>query len=154
MKLENYAHLAEIISGIAVVITLIFLIIGIRENTEVTRAASYQSLNQSMSDFGMSLIQDKELASMMQLYFEGQSGQLTIEQKFRLRVMLASIWRTYETAYFANQYGTLGTDEWARFIKQICNHRKLSESVDWSTITAFMADEFAGYIAETCNTAR
>ena len=39
-KLSEWASIAEIVSGIAVVITLVFLIFGIRENTEVTRAAT------------------------------------------------------------------------------------------------------------------
>lgn len=50
MKLSGWASIAEIISGTAVLITLVFLVFGIRENTEITRAAAYDrnidSLNQ------------------------------------------------------------------------------------------------------------
>ncbi len=43
-KLSDWASAAEIIASIAVVITLIILILGIRENTEVVRAGSYNDL--------------------------------------------------------------------------------------------------------------
>jgi hypothetical protein len=39
MKLEKWALIAEIVGGVSVVITLIFLIAGIRENTAVTRVS-------------------------------------------------------------------------------------------------------------------
>lgn len=37
MTLDNFANLAEILSGIAVLVTLIFLVFQIRDNTKVTR---------------------------------------------------------------------------------------------------------------------
>ena len=37
MKLERVALVAEILSGIAVVVTLILLILGIREDSDLTR---------------------------------------------------------------------------------------------------------------------
>jgi hypothetical protein len=43
VKLSDWANVAEVVSGVAVVITLIFLILSIRENTEITRAAAYDT---------------------------------------------------------------------------------------------------------------
>jgi hypothetical protein len=53
MKLSDWAGIAEIFSGIAVVVTLVFLIIGIRENTEVTRAATYADLLDGLNEYSM-----------------------------------------------------------------------------------------------------
>ena len=43
LKLSDWASVAEIMSGIAVVVTLIFLILGIRANTDAQLAASRQT---------------------------------------------------------------------------------------------------------------
>ena len=44
MKLESLAQIAEILGGIAVLVSLVFLIIEIQENTAVSKAATYQHL--------------------------------------------------------------------------------------------------------------
>ena len=49
MVLDQLGSIGSIISGIAVVISLIYLAIQIRRNTEAERTATYQSI---VSDFG------------------------------------------------------------------------------------------------------
>ena len=64
MKLENFAHIAEVISGIAVVISLVFLIYGIRENTEVTRTVAYEGLIDSINNFTLTIVPDEDLSGI------------------------------------------------------------------------------------------
>jgi hypothetical protein len=49
MTLENLASIGEIVSSIAVVISLVYLAVQIRSNTEAGRSATYQAI---VSDFG------------------------------------------------------------------------------------------------------
>ena len=49
MTLDQLAGIGEIIGGIAVVISLVYLAIQIRRNTEAERTSTYQSI---VSDFG------------------------------------------------------------------------------------------------------
>ncbi len=53
MRLERLALIAEIIGGIAIVITLIVLIYETRQNTIATYAASYDQLAADMADWRM-----------------------------------------------------------------------------------------------------
>ena len=39
----------------------------------------------------------------------------------RVRLVYLELWGIYEAAYFANERGVLGLDEWARFEFSICN---------------------------------
>ena len=41
-KLEKLALIAELVSSIVVVVTLVFLLIGVRENSEMARASAYE----------------------------------------------------------------------------------------------------------------
>ena len=59
-KLSDWASIAEIISGIAVVVTLIFLIAGIRENTAVLRGSSYSNTLESLNQLQASIMADSE----------------------------------------------------------------------------------------------
>ena len=49
MILDDLGSIGSIISGIAVVVSLIYLAIQIRQNTEAERTSTYQSI---VSDFG------------------------------------------------------------------------------------------------------
>ena len=50
-QLSSWASGAEIISSIAVVVTLVFLVIGIRENTAITRASVYATSIEGINDY-------------------------------------------------------------------------------------------------------
>ena len=52
-KLADWASIAEIISGIAVVVTLIVLIVEVRDNTEVLRVSAYND-NERFRGLGIS----------------------------------------------------------------------------------------------------
>ena len=49
MKLEKWALIAEISSGIAVVFTLVILIFGIQDNTNATRGSVYATSIESLN---------------------------------------------------------------------------------------------------------
>ena len=71
MTIDQYASLAEIIGTIAVVITLIFLVLQLRQNTAAVRANTYQGwsasnigINAAMSNPTQSqIIMDGNLSS-------------------------------------------------------------------------------------------
>jgi hypothetical protein len=47
MTLQNLAYLGEFVGGVAVIITLLYLALQIRQNSKIVRAAAYQSLNEA-----------------------------------------------------------------------------------------------------------
>ena len=50
-RLQKWALIAEVIGAVAVVISLIFVGIELRSNTEATRAATREAINQKDIDF-------------------------------------------------------------------------------------------------------
>ena len=65
MKLEKYALIAEIVSGIAIVVTLIFLIIEVDGNTEATLAANRQSVASRVETILLTPAMSPELAAVL-----------------------------------------------------------------------------------------
>jgi hypothetical protein len=151
-KLSDWAAIAEIVSGIAVVITLIFLTFGIRENTAVTRAAAFDRKIEGLNQVAITLARDEELMRLFQYYQDDHLDidELSNEEWARVRAMVRSILRIYETAYYSTQYGTLGLSEWSRFERQICRHRARLDIVRWNDIQGVLTEEFANYVAESC----
>ena len=64
-RLQIIALFAEVVSGIAVVVSLVFLIIELRESTNVARASAYESSVDSLNTWRLTIAQDPELAELM-----------------------------------------------------------------------------------------
>jgi len=76
LKLPDWASIAEIISSVAVVISLIFLIIGVKENTEVTRAATYARNVYALIAFREKVATNDDLAALWLAYETGKADSL------------------------------------------------------------------------------
>ena len=64
-RIKNWAHIAEIISGIAVVVTLVFLVIEVRGNSDLIRANTFNRSIESLIDYRMQIANsDQALATM------------------------------------------------------------------------------------------
>jgi len=61
MKLEKWALIAEIVGAVAIVVTLIFLIVEVRGNTEAIRAANRQSLATRAQEMALTLATEPDL---------------------------------------------------------------------------------------------
>jgi hypothetical protein len=156
-KFSDWASIAEIVSGIAVVVTLIFLIAGIRENTAITRAVAYDSQMNSLNEWRRNLSQDEELSHLYRLFNDGEAAELSEDEAFRLFLVLNEQWGIYEKSYYANKYGILGPSEWGRFERQICATRTsmevgpLSTTRPWANARRLLSEEFAGFVDSRCN---
>jgi len=64
-KLQEYALIAEIVGGIAIVCSLIFVGLQIRQNAAVTEINAYQLLVSQITDLNSLIIQDTALAQLL-----------------------------------------------------------------------------------------
>ena len=152
MKLEKWAMIAEVLSGIAVTISVIFLVVGIRDNTNVTRAAVYEDLINGINQLNIAILQDDELSLMWSQRFDYYARDMSEEEFARLNLMNRVLLRIYEAAYFSSKYGTLGESEWERFAATICtNYRELSQYPQlWSRVSGPLSAEFQEEIVRLC----
>jgi len=68
VKLEKWASIAEIASGIAVVITLLIRFAGVRENTEITRTAMYADALDQFNALETEILLDPDLLPIYYRY--------------------------------------------------------------------------------------
>ena len=93
LKLSDWADIAGIVSGVAVVITLVFLVIGIRENTAVTRASMYERSADRLIDLRNQLLNDPEMLRLFQAYVDRRPEGIEGVDRIRLRQLVANISR-------------------------------------------------------------
>ncbi len=153
-KLRNLALIAEVISGITIVVTLLFLAMEMRSNTEAVRAQTYQVLMAELNNWRALFIEDPSLNEAIENIDAVGWENLGMRERRRSWMREIMIWSIYESAYFANLRDVLGELEWARFERQICHRFNLS-GLMWDpprvmTVKPVLTPHFAEYVEATC----
>ncbi len=99
--LGNYG---EFVGSIAIVITLIYLAIQVRQNTRMMRASIRQARSDSVVHL-YSLGATSELAEIIQKENSGEA--LTVLEEERMTMWNICIWRQQQTIFFQAQDGLL-----------------------------------------------
>ena len=121
LELQQWALLAEVIGGIAVVISIIFLVLETRENTNAIQAQTYQNLTEQLNNARYTAMQE-DIATLRFKLLNGGYKDLSDKERWLLRMMAEAKWGIYESAYYAYERGILGDDEWQRFENAICRN--------------------------------
>ena len=153
-RLAYLTQLAEIAASFAVLATLIFLVLEVRQNTETTRATSYDRSMEALNEWRLTLAGDSGLARMYESYTVNPEGRSLDHRDFRLQLLINTLWGIYENAYFLNERGLLGETEWSRFERQICaEYERSVRSGRWDATPGaryLLTDQFASYAVASC----
>jgi hypothetical protein len=97
--------LGEFIGGIAVVISLVYVGLQIRQNSNSVRAASQIAIKQLSSAITSHL----SAPDMARIYLHGlkDSSALSGEDRVRFNSLMLSLFGSYEAAFFQSYYGTI-----------------------------------------------
>ena len=148
--LATGAQIAEIIASLAVVVTLLFLIAEVRQNTQVAQAAAYERRMEDLNDWRSLMVTDPRLTELYMEYVRGGEYTEADLDRFRLGAYRSMQWAIYENAYFANQRELLGASEWGRFQAQICTTYG-TDGDRWNTDTRrLLTEDFARFTEEAC----
>jgi len=108
MTLEQYANLFEIFGGAIVIVTLIFLLIQLRQNTHALKSATVLgSHNTTLAVYGM-LMED----SMIKVLVKGmpKPSDLTPEEKAKFHAFWTATLQNYQQTFFQIRAGTYDED--------------------------------------------
>jgi len=153
MKLEKWALIAEVISGVGVLITLILLVVGMRENAAVNRLIAYNGIMDSRAQHRRSFIENEELGQLGMSLARDPSEFSEVEN-YRRYNMIAGILETDEKAYFAHQIGVLGDSAWAHIIGDACFFFDAAETgltaQGQTGLKGSLTEEFFEFLQQNC----
>lgn len=102
---------AEAIGAVAVVASLIYLAIQVRQNTRAVRASTYDGMVQASGDFLRPLIEDAGLAlTFERLAVDWADDRVGSEDRTRAMYLLTQLFRTWENVYYQWRQGML--EDW------------------------------------------
>lgn len=105
MMLQQWGVLAEVVSAIAVVVSLIYVGMQIRQSANASRAATTQAFSQQYADSMFALL-DPDFSDV---WLRGLSGleELEDEERVSFFAMLNAISRMWESFYYQNSIDEL-----------------------------------------------
>jgi len=121
MKLRDYALIAEIVSGVSIVVTLIFLIIEVNANTNATLAANRQSLASRTEAL---LLAQSTSPDIARLAIKARNDdELTEEERYQYSGHIAGYIRLAEEAYLQFLDGQLDGEYWRTRAENLLDSR-------------------------------
>ena len=153
-QIRKWALGAEITSAIAVVMTIGFLAFQMMENTNALQAQMFQELMRDTNEW-RARVSGPEAVEMRYKWTTEGFESLTRNEQLQVRMNDLVLWGIYESAYFANERGILGGNEWTRFESAICRNReRQAEFWNFEGTTSFselLTTQFVEYIENTCH---
>jgi hypothetical protein len=116
-RLSNWASIAEIVSGVAVVVSLVVLIVEIRGNTDEVRAAALTNISGRTQELILANMSDPALRAARLKERQGQelspSDELLLDQALSLQMKYT------EESFLAFRDGRLDEEIWQTRANQI-----------------------------------
>jgi hypothetical protein len=137
MNWEAIGAIGELIGAVAVVITLVYLAVQIRQNTMVSRAATRQKVAQMAMAAGSDVAINGDLAELLVRDLEGK--EITPAQRLRLFARLYVALRHWENIHYQHLIGMLSKDEWRGF------RLNLKALFEWKTTQTYWKNERSFY---------
>jgi hypothetical protein len=111
MSLEDLGNIGEFIAALAVVVSLIYLAVQIRQNTRSVRASTYQVAVGSISDWSREVSLD---SNAPRIFSVGciDPDQLTADERLQLYFQLVSLFRNYENLFYQHHQGMIEDSAW------------------------------------------
>lgn len=132
-------------------ITLIILIAGVRENTEITRTAMYADTLDQFNAFETEILLDPDLTPVYARYLVADPSGLNEQERQRIGLVVAVLFRTLDRAFAANQNRQLGEEEWARLERSVCTNYKRAEAFgQLFTVEYLTTRSFWEHAVSTC----
>jgi hypothetical protein len=111
MTLSDLASIGSFISGVAVVLSFIFLALQMRQNTQAVRAAASQAHAANLQQILTPIIEDADVAHLFRTGIS-DPDDLTDDERARFLIAFSGIFRFYEAARLQWRHGQLDPEHW------------------------------------------
>ena len=148
-KLSDWASIAEIVSGIAVLVSLIFIIQELGRNTDAVEAATLQAAMDASNEFLLTLLETPELLPILQKGNQEYSS-LTPEETLTYTFIMRNQWARFQSNFSQWRRGVMDESDWEFYKKIFCDVSSNEGIVQsWSSHRDFLRADFAEYV-ESC----
>jgi hypothetical protein len=111
MDWESLAVFSQIFQSLAVVVSLIYMAVQVRQNTRAVRAESARAAITAMRDFNRAMVENRDVARIFRLGTEGLSN-LDEDERAQFGHLMFNFFKTAEELHYQFRRGTLAPEIW------------------------------------------
>lgn len=112
LKLKDWAYIAEIIGGVAIIASLIFVGLEIQENSRQVRSATFQSITELDMSWLDNMVENQDLSIAWNKLLIDHTKLQDIEWA-QLDWVITMMMRNFENIYQQYQAGILPEERWS-----------------------------------------
>lgn len=148
MKLEKWALIAEIVGGIAIVVSLIFVGYEVRQNTQATQIAAYQQLINGISEFNIQTLENPDLRAVRNKLVSGANiKELNPDEQQIINAFLYLAYRNGDMAYMQYRGGLIDEERLISGMGLLVDFLELpTVQSHWNQAKSGFVEEYSDYI--------
>jgi hypothetical protein len=128
--MEAFAFVAQLISTISVIVSLVCLAFKIRQNTRAMRRAAARDIVRDLNELGRYFI---EMPDLDELYLRAleQPQELTVAERFRFQRLIAYISSSFQMPLEYQRDGLLSDEDYEAYAQSILQLFESSVVMEW-----------------------
>ncbi len=145
MTIMEFGAIGEFIGAFAVVATLIYLAIQMRQNANALKLISARSITEELQETFSLLASDQELAEI----FVKASGESSLQGAERVRyyTLSSNLVRVYENAFLQSRAGAMQQAHWEGLTRLMIDYTSMAAFQQyWQDRKHWVSDDFQEYM--------
>ena len=120
MRLKNMALIAEVLGGVGIIVSILYLAYEVSQNSESMELSHHLTLSDQFLGLRQSVMENDNLARIIA---EGNSDIAALESFERLQFesYLTSMWDIWENAHYMFEIGRIEQEAWMNWNRAICS---------------------------------
>jgi len=114
MSWEAVGAIAELLGAMGVIASLIYLAFQIRQNTQSSKAATFQSVTSDALQFALTISDNEALTRLLRLGSEG-TERLPEDDYRRFQQLVRVYLRFHDNIFYQYKIGTLDEGQWSGY---------------------------------------
>ena len=148
LKLSDIGNIAEAIAAVGVILSLVYVAVQIRQNTQAIRAASYQGVAGGITDFLTILVEDE---GFVKIYIKAldDPSKLSPEERLRFDNYIAHFFTKVDVAVDLYERGMIDNKAmipYTRYVVYMLEQPYVMEY--WESAQQFFSNDLRLYIDE------
>lgn len=146
MSLEDFNLIAQIVGVAAVLASLIFVGIEVRQNSAITRAQVHQQLSDTFTAYLETLASNASIVAVGTSSKAGLKG-MTDEELLQFSFLMAGLFKIWENAFYQHKSGFLDERAWQSNVQWMLTWYHLpGVRTWWSVRKDLFAHEFQSFV--------
>ena len=134
MNWDTVVAICEIVSAIAIVVTLFYLARQLRQNTQTIKSATWQSTQDAEQRFDEMIASNSAVADLFDRGMRGGIDSLQGAERTQFSLIHKQLLDLYQTHHYHHEKGIIDDELWNTWVAQLDDSLKHSPNWGWNTV--------------------